>query len=147
MKQRIKAEIPGLATINLDELVAQAAAAREHAYAPYSRFAVGAALLGESGRVYSACNVENAVYGLSMCAERNAVFQAAAAGERKVLALAVVTESGATPCGACRQVLREFAVGDASTLMVIVADTSGNRREYTLRELLPDSFSAAELPE
>lgn len=142
----ITAEIPGPETISLDKLVAQAAAAREYAYAPYSRFAVGAALLGASGRVYRACNVENAMYGLCMCAERNAVFQAVAAGERAVLAIAVVTETGATPCGSCRQVLREFAVGDGSTLVVIVADTHGNRKEYTLGELLPESFSAAQLP-
>jgi len=99
-----------------------------------------------SGQVYSACNVENAVYGLSMCAERNAVFKAVAAGESQVLALVVVTETGAAPCGACRQVLREFAVGDGSALVVVVVDTSGNRKEYTLRELLPESFSAAQLP-
>ncbi len=138
--------MPGLAIISLDELVTEAEAARKQAYAPYSRFAVGAALVAGSGRVYSACNVENAVYGLSMCAERNAVFKAVAAGERQVLALAVVTETGATPCGPCRQVLREFAVGDGSALVVIVADTSGNRKEYTLRQLLPDSFSADQLP-
>jgi cytidine deaminase len=139
--------MPGLATINPDELIAEAQAARERAYAPYSRFAVGAALVAGSGQVYSACNVENAVYGLSMCAERNAIFKAVAAGERQVLALAVVSETGATPCGACRQVLREFTVGDGSTLVVVVADTSGNCKEYTLRELLPDSFSAAQLPD
>jgi len=138
--------MPGLETISLDELIQQAAAAREYAYAPYSRFPVGAAVLGASGRIYRGCNVENAVYPLCLCAERNAVFQAVAAGERKVLAIAVVTENGATPCGACRQVLREFAEGDGSALIVIVADTQGHHKEYTLRELLPDSFSAAQLP-
>jgi cytidine deaminase len=127
---------------NEDELVALAKEARRNAYAPFSNFAVGAALLAKSGQVYSGCNVENASYGLSICAERVALFKAVAAGEREFVAIAVVTETGATPCGACRQVLREFG-GD---LRVIVANLKGERRVYTLEELLPHSFTAQQLP-
>jgi cytidine deaminase len=127
---------------NEDELVALAEEARRNAYAPYSGFVVGAALLATSGRVYSGCNVENASYGLSICAERTALFKAVSAGEQEFVAIAVVTETGATPCGACRQVLREFG-GD---LRVIVANLKGKWRVYTLEELLPHSFTAQQLP-
>lgn len=125
-----------------DELVALAKEARRNAYASYSGFAVGAALLATSGRVYTGCNVENASYGLSICAERVALFKAVAAGERGFTAIAVVTETGATPCGACRQVLQEFG-GD---LRVIVVDLRGERRVYALEELLPHGFTARQLP-
>ena len=124
-----------------EALIRQASAARERAYAPYSDYAVGAALLAESGRVYVGCNVENAVYPLGMCAERVAVFEAVCAGERHFEAIAVVTKNGGAPCGSCRQVLREFG-GDT---LVLIADTDGNHRETTVAELLPDSFSAADL--
>jgi cytidine deaminase len=123
------------------ELIRQAAAARERAYAPYSEYAVGAALLTESGRVYVGCNVENAVYPVVMCAERVAVFNAVCDGERQFEAIAVVTSNGGAPCGACRQVLREFG----EDTLVLIADTSGNTRETTVAELLPDSFSGADL--
>jgi cytidine deaminase len=122
-------------------LVRQAAAARERAYAPYSGYGVGAALLGQSGRVYAGCNVENAVYPLSMCAERVAVFKAVCQGERAFEAIAVVTENGGAPCGSCRQVLREFG----EETLVLIADADGNWRESTVGDLLPDSFSAADL--
>jgi len=128
-----------------DELVALAAQARRHAYAPYSHFAVGAALLAQSGRVYSGTNVENASYGLAVCAERVAVWKAVAAGERAFTAIAVVTENGVSPCGACRQVLAEFA-GDPRTLRLIVADVQGHRRTFTLAELLPEAFTPEQLP-
>jgi cytidine deaminase len=128
-----------------DELVALAAQARRHAYAPYSHFAVGAALLAKSGRVYTGANVENASYGLSVCAERVAVWKAVAEGERAFTAIAVVTENGVSPCGACRQVLAEFA-GDPQSLRLIVADAQGRRRTYTLAELLPEAFTPEQLP-
>lgn len=124
-----------------DALVLMALEARQKAYAPYSGFLVGAALLGKSGRVYTGCNVENASYSLTICAERAALFRAVAEGERDFEAIAIVTETGAAPCGACRQVLREFG----QNLRVIVADTKGNRKEYTLAELLPNGFDPKDL--
>ena len=124
-----------------EELVAQAMQARERAYAPYSGYRVGAALLGKSGRVYTGCNVENAVYPLCTCAERVAVVKAVSEGEREFIALAVVTENGATPCGSCRQTLREFG----EDIVVLVVDATGAYRETTVAELLPDGFSAANL--
>jgi cytidine deaminase len=125
-----------------DELIASAAAARERAYAPYSNFKVGAALKGKSGRVYTGCNVENAAYGPSMCAERTAIFKAVSEGEREFEAIAVVTENGASPCGSCRQVMMEFA----PAMTVIIADTQGQVRSTTVRDLLPDGFTAEHLP-
>ena len=122
-------------------LIARAMEARRQAYAPYSDFAVGAALLGKSGRVYTGCNVENASYGLSICAERVAVFKAVSEGERDFEAIAVVTEKGVTPCGACRQVLMEFG----EDIQVVVADVAGEYRVLALRELLPDAFTSEHL--
>jgi cytidine deaminase len=121
------------------ELVAQAMRARERAYAPYSNYKVGAALLSASGRVYTGCNVENAVYPLCTCAERTAVVRAVSEGEREFVALAVATENGGSPCGSCRQILREFGLD----IVVLIADAAGAYRETTVAELLPDSFSAA----
>ena len=125
----------------IQELVAAATAARAAAYVPYSGFAVGAALKTADGRILTGCNVENASFGLAVCAERNALFHAVACGERDFEALAVVTENGVTPCGACRQVLAEFS----AHLTVIVADTAGGRRLYTLSELLPHAFGPEHL--
>jgi cytidine deaminase len=125
-----------------DELIAGAAAARERAYAPYSKFKVGAALKGKSGRVYAGCNVENAVNGSSICAERTAIFKAVSEGEREFEAIAVVTENGASPCGGCRQVMMEFA----PDMAVIIADTQGRSRFTTVRDLLPDGFTPEHLP-
>ncbi len=126
------------------ELVALAAGAREKAYAPYSGFPVGAALLGRSGRVYTGCNVENASYPLTTCAERTALTKAVSEGERSFEAIAVVTETGATPCGACRQILREFG-GPEGDLRVLVADTKGDVRSFTIAELLPAGFTPDQL--
>ena len=126
------------------ELVALAKQARERAYAPYSNFPVGAALLGRSGRVYSGCNVENASYPLTTCAERTAVTKAVSEGEREFEAIAVVTATGATPCGGCRQILREFG-GPHGDLRVLVADTAGNVRVFTIAELLPEGFTPNQL--
>jgi cytidine deaminase len=125
-----------------NKLVSLAAEARKKAYAPYSDFAVGAALLAKSGRIYTGCNVENASYGLTVCAERVAVFKAISEGEREFEAIAVVTENGVTPCGACRQVLMEF--GD--DIQVIVADTVGHRKVFALTDLLPEGFTPKHLP-
>lgn len=125
-----------------EALIAAAAAAREHAYVPYSHFQVGAALLGASGRIYGGCNVENVSYGLSSCGERNAIFGAVGQGERWFQAVAVVTaaEAPTPPCGACRQVLLEFAAdGDMD---VILATTGGAVRTTRLSALLPESFSS-----
>jgi len=127
-------------------LVDQARHARERAYTPYSDFPVGAALLGRSGRVYTGCNVENASYPLSICAERTAVFKAVSEGERDFEAIAVVTATGATPCGACRQVLREFG-GPDGDLRVIVADLEDNLRTFTIDDLLPEGFTPEQLGE
>ena len=125
-----------------EELIGLAREARQRAYAPYSRFAVGAALLGRSGRVYTACNVENVSYGLSICAERAAVFKAVSEGEQEFEALAVVTSAGGSPCGACRQVLAEFNYN----MTVYVADTEGLYRAFTVEELLPEAFMPEDLP-
>jgi cytidine deaminase len=124
-----------------DHLFDLAAKAREAAYVPYSHFAVGAALRAEDGRIYTGCNVENASYGLTMCAERNAVAHAVAEGARRFDAVAVVTENGVTPCGACRQVLAEFG----PEMTVVVSDTAGNRIVYSIADLLPAAFTPAHL--
>ena len=120
------------------ELLEAALAARERAYAPYSKFLVGAAVRAESGKIYTGCNVENASYGLTVCAERNALFSAVGAGERKFTALCVVgdTEGPISPCGACRQVMAEFKVP-----CIILANLKGDVKEYTLEELLPYGFT------
>ncbi|MBL7183166.1 MAG: cytidine deaminase [Anaerolineae bacterium] len=122
-------------------LIAKAIEAREKAHVPYSHFAVGAALLARSGRIYTGCNVENASYGLSICAERVAVFKAVSEGERDFEAIAVVTGKGVTPCGACRQVLLEFG----EDIQVIVADDAGRYRVFDLQELLPEAFNSEDL--
>ncbi|MEW5985582.1 MAG: cytidine deaminase [Chloroflexota bacterium] len=124
-----------------DALLAAACAARQRAYAPYSHYRVGAAVLADDGRLYTGVNVENASYSLTICAERAAVFQAVAAGARRILAVAVCTENGGSPCGACRQVLSEFA-DDAP---VWLSDAQGHVRQTTLYELLPDRFGPEHL--
>ncbi|HRC57200.1 MAG: cytidine deaminase [Myxococcales bacterium] len=133
---------------DLEALVAQAIAIQPRAWAPYSRFFVGAAVWGE-GQVFSGVNVENASFGLTICAERAAITAAVASGVTQLTAVAVCTQTQASPpsspCGACRQVLREFAA-DPRTFRVIAVNPDGARREWTLAELLPDSFSGAELP-
>jgi cytidine deaminase len=126
------------------ELIDKARKARERAYAPYSHFAVGAALLSRSGKVYLGANVENAAYPLTICAERTAVVKAVSEGEKEFEAIAVVTETGAAPCGACRQVLREFS-GPKGDLRVIISDMSGHARTYTIAELLPNGFTPDQL--
>ncbi|MGC8741722.1 MAG: cytidine deaminase [Candidatus Sumerlaeaceae bacterium] len=114
---------------------------RVRAYAPYSCFHVGAAVLAESGEIYIGCNVENASYGLSLCAERNALAAAIAAGERKFVAMAVVggTEQPATPCGACRQVMVEFAPN--MTVLLATPTNLEQPERTTAQELLPRYFT------
>lgn len=124
------------------ELVAVAREARDTAYAPYSGFAVGAALRTKSGRVYSGSNVENASYGVTICAERVAIFKAVSAGEREFEALAVVSETVAPPCGACRQVLAEFGLDTK----VIIAGLDDSQEVHTVRDLLPIAFTPTLLP-
>jgi cytidine deaminase len=124
------------------ELVNLAKEARSGAYAPYSGFAVGAALRAVSGRTYSGCNVENAAYGLTICAERVAVFKAVCEGERRFEALAVVNETMAAPCGSCRQVLAEFGLD----MTIILADLEGGQQVLALRDMLPAAFTPASLP-
>jgi cytidine deaminase len=126
------------------DLVAMALEVRERAYARYSQFPVGAALLGCSGRVYTGCNVENASYPLTICAERAAVAKALSEGEREFEAIAVVSSTGGAPCGACRQVLHEFG-GLGGSLRVIVADTGGAARVFTIDQLLPEGFTPDQL--
>jgi cytidine deaminase len=121
-------------------LVQSATEARKRAYAPYSGYMVGAAVLTGSGRIITGANVENASYGLTVCAERAAVIKAVTEGETDIRALAVVTEDGATPCGACRQVLAEFG----ADVRILVADTAGDCLETTLAALLPDAFTLPE---
>ena len=120
-------------------LLAAAQAARGNAYAPYSKFAVGAAVLDEHGRIHAGCNVENAAYPQGWCAETSALAAMVAAGSRRVRAVAVCAASPhpVTPCGGCRQKLREFAADDCP---VWLADLQGLRATHTLGELLPCSF-------
>ncbi len=132
-----------MAAISDLELVKRAQAARTRSYSPYSGFAVGAALLATSGKVYTGTNVENASYGLSMCAERVALFRAVAEGERAFLKLAIAggpadqePDELCPPCGACRQVLLEFA----PDLDVILGTAQGVQRVLKLKELLPEPF-------
>lgn len=119
-------------------LIEQALVVRPRAYAPYSQFLVGATVLTETGQIYAGCNVENASFGLTICAERSAVFQAIAAGAHKLLAVAIAASSGVTPCGACRQVLAEFA----KDLPVLLVDSNDPNTvlEMCLSDLLPHRF-------
>ena len=121
-----------------NKLLAAARAVRQRAYAPYSKFHVGAAVLDERGRVHAGCNVENASYGLTVCAERNAVAAAVAAGAKRIRAVAVVTRDGSSPCGACRQVLAEF--GEPAT-EVLLASAAGKPITHTLGALLPHAYT------
>ncbi len=127
--------------ISDQDLLVAARQARQKAYAPYSNFGVGAALRTRSGLVFSGCNVENASYGLTICAERVAVTKAISEGERDFEAIAIVSQGGVAPCGACRQVLAEFN----PQLRVLLADLEGNNRELGLSDLLPEAFLAGDL--
>ena len=124
--------------LEIQKLMDCAIKARENAYSPYSHFAVGAALLCEDGTLYEGCNIENASYGLTNCAERTAIFKAVSEGHTKFKALAVVadTEGPCAPCGACRQVMAEFKIP-----LIIMGNLMGNIKIVTIEELLPFSFS------
>ena len=123
------------------DLVKRAIEARLRAYVPYSRFPVGAALLTRSGKIYTGCNVENASYGLTVCAERIAIWKAVSEGETEFEALAVATNIGGSPCGACRQVMAEFA----PDMPVLIADLKGQTTELSVGDLLPLAFTPQHL--
>ena len=125
----------------IDCLVEAARHARRAAYAPYSHFAVGAAVLTRSGKVVTGCNIENASFGLTVCAERVAIWKAVSEGETDFVALAVVTSIDGSPCGACRQVMAEFALD----MPVIIADLQQVHRIATVAELLPGAFTPDDL--
>ena len=128
--------------LEIQKLMDCAIKARENAYCPYSHFAVGAALLCEDGTLYEGCNIENASYGLTNCAERTAIFKAVSEGHIKFKALAVVadTEGPCAPCGACRQVMAEFKIP-----LIIMGNLMGNIKIVTIEELLPFSFSECDV--
>ncbi len=126
-----------------DALVAAAKAARENAHAPYSNFRVGAALRATSGRIFGGCNVENSTYGLTVCAERVAIFKAMSEGERGFYAIAVVTDADTLtpPCGACRQLIWEFC-GDVP---VVLENLKGKREVHRMKDLFPKPFDSSNL--
>jgi cytidine deaminase len=148
---RVSAPVAGAAEASRDQLgpaeeqlIKVAALARERAYAPYSKYRVGAAIRTKRNKIHSGANIENASYGLTVCAERCAAFAAVAAGDTKDWdAIAIVTDEDVlpSPCGACRQVLHEFS----PDLKVILATTTGLRKVTTLRELLPEPFGPERL--
>lgn len=134
------------------ELVKEAWKAREFAYAPYSHYKVGAALLTKDGKVYRGCNIENSSYTPTNCAERTAIFKAVSEGEREFVAIAIVgcmdnqkpdPNVYASPCGVCRQVMREFA--DPKTFEITVASDENHFKTYTLEQMLPESFGPEDL--
>lgn len=127
-----------------DNLIAQALAAREHAYVPYSRYRVGAAVLTARGNIYSGCNIENASFGLTNCAERTALFKAISEGETDFIGLAVAVDgkNTASPCGACRQVIREFFSDNTE---VILVNEDGEGLSTTIKDLLPGAFSQKDM--
>ena len=131
-----------MSELEIQKLMDCAIKARENAYSPYSHFAVGAALLCEDGTLYEGCNIENASYGLTNCAERTAIFKAVSEGHIKFKALAVVadTEGPCAPCGACRQVMAEFKIP-----LIIMGNLMGNIKMVTIEELLPFSFSECDV--
>ena len=130
---------------DLDALFAAAQAAQQKAYAPYSRFKVGAAILADDGEVYPGCNVENAAYPVGACAEAGAISAMIAGGARAIRAILVIGDGAelVTPCGACRQRIREFAAPETP---IAIAGPEGIRARFSLAELLPASFGPANLP-
>ena len=127
--------------IPFERLIQHAQAARQRAYAPYSNYSVGAAVLTSDGQIFDGCNIENAAYPASICAERVALTSAMAAGKRDFVAIAVVTHDGGTPCGICRQVMAELG----PTMTVYIADRHGHVRTSSVEKLLPDYFTGKSL--
>lgn len=142
-----KTKAKGVSSAVLDTLVQEAKAVRERAYAPYSRYQVGAAILTKKGSIYVGCNVENSTFGATICAERGAIMQMVAHGETDPIACAVVTEDGGSPCGICRQVLSEFTK-DMPVVLVGLSSPDGDAGEtgkvVQLAELLPLAFRLRE---
>jgi cytidine deaminase len=132
--------------VKIEQLIEEAKKAREKAYAPYSKFQVGAALLTEDGKLYHGCNIENAAYSLCNCAERTALFTAYSEGVRNFTAMAVVADTNrpVPPCGACRQVISELC---PPKMKVILTNLKGDVQEMTVEELLPGAFSPEDLHE
>ncbi|MFE8703204.1 cytidine deaminase [Cytobacillus sp. FJAT-54145] len=132
--------------MNIEKLIEEAKLARDKAYVPYSKFQVGAALLTEDGKVYHGCNIENAAYSMTNCAERTALFKAFSEGDRKFTMIAVVadTDRPVPPCGACRQVISELCPKD---MKVVLTNLKGDIQELTVEELLPGAFSPEDLHE
>ncbi|ASB61615.1 cytidine deaminase [Bacillus sp. A053] len=130
--------------MNRQELITEALKARDMAYAPYSKFQVGAALLTKDGKVYKGCNIENAAYSMCNCAERTALFKAVSEGdtEFQMLAVAADTPGPVSPCGACRQVISELCTKD---VVVVLTNLQGQIKEMTVEELLPGAFSSEDL--
>lgn len=131
----------GASSVSDEHLIEVAKNARTMAHAPYSKFEVGAAIVAADGRVFSGCNVENSTYGLSMCAERVAIFKAVSEGAKGFERVAVVVDNDALapPCGCCRQMIWEFGTDETE---VIMANLSGDRKKFRIRELLPQAFDS-----
>lgn len=130
--------------VEMNQLIEEAKIAMEKAYAPYSKFQVGAALLTEDGKIYHGCNIENAAYSMTNCAERTALFKAYSEGDRKFSLLVVVadTDRPVPPCGACRQVISELCPKD---MRVVLTNLKGDIKEITVDELLPGAFTPEDL--
>lgn len=130
--------------MDANKLLEEAKVAREKAYAPYSKFSVGAALLTKSGKVFHGCNIENASFGLTNCAERTALFKSVSEGETEFQALLVVadTKNPVAPCGACRQVIAEFCPPE---MPVYLANINGDIKQTTVEQLLPSSFTSEDM--
>ncbi len=132
--------------MNIEHLINEAKEARNMAYTPYSKFNVGAALLTKDGKVYKGCNIENASYSMTNCAERTAMFKAISEGDKDFVAIAVIadTKRPVSPCGACRQVISELCPKD---MKVILTNLQGDIQELNVEDLLPGAFSAEDLDE
>jgi cytidine deaminase len=139
-KRKPKATVKTVSAALLDQLVQEAKAVRERAYAPYSKYLVGAAIATKRGSIYAGCNVENSTFGATICAERGAIMQMVAHGETDPIACAVVTEDGGSPCGICRQVLAEFA-RDMPIVLASLASREGETGMVVqLADLIPLAF-------